>query len=108
MKFRKTNGDPLRANKLSNTGFVFYVYWLNENDEQYVQVTEIAGGRGTGTGTFSGDLYKVVDLGSYSRPKGYDPSTGESRLSSDNNMSGFLRAIRRDIEKRLIQARARN
>lgn len=100
MKFKKLDAPNYRAEKVSQTGAVYYAYWLNEQGDQYVQIVKVVGGGGAGTGSFSPDLFSVVDLGTLKQFNGHDPVTGATRLSSDNNMSGFLKAIRLDIARR--------
>lgn len=100
MEFTKVNAPDYRAEKVSQTGAVYYAYWLDKQGDQYVQIVRVVGGGGAGTGSFSPDLFSVLDLGTPKQLNGHDPVTGATRLSSDNNMRGFLKAIRLDIVQR--------
>lgn len=90
----------LRAPKLSGTGAVYYSIWVDTNGVEYVKVEKVVGGSGVGNGTFSSDVYRVDAIATSSEITGYDLSSGAARVTQDNNMSGFLRAIKADVEKR--------
>jgi hypothetical protein len=99
MRFTKIDGPEYRAEKVSKTGAIYYVYWVDERGNQYVQIVRNVGGGGVGTGSFSPDLYLINDIGTPKQLNGYDPATGDIRPSNDNNMSAFLKAIKINIDK---------
>lgn len=100
MQFKKVDGPTLRASKISDTGAIYYVYWLDDRGDQYVQIVENFGGSGSSVGSFLLDLYPVDMLGDDKHPRGYNLDTGSFRITSNNNMDAFLRAIKIDIGKR--------
>lgn len=100
MLFTQIDAVPLRAEKLSKTGAVYYLRWLGFDNDIYVQIIDNFGGRGDGIGTFSRLLYRLSDVGQGKIYTGYDLSDGSQIETSDNNMSGFLRAIQNDIIRR--------
>jgi hypothetical protein len=98
--FKEISDQKFRADKLSETGAVYYDIWADELGREYIQIVDNVGGYGQGVGTFSGDIYPL-DNSYYSPPiSGYDPVTGAPRSTSDNNMSAFLRAARNDFNRR--------
>lgn len=99
MQFTKVDEPNHRAEKVSGTGAISYAYWFDDRDNQYVQIVGNFGGGGVGVGSFSPDLYLVDDIGTPKQLNGYDPSTGTVRVSSDNNMPAFLKAIKLNIDK---------
>lgn len=100
MPFTQIDDAPLRAQNLSETGAVYYLRWHDMNKEVYIQITDVVGGKGNGNGTYSNYLYPLNDIGQRRYYSGYDISDGSKRVTSDNNMSGFLRAVRNDIIRR--------
>lgn len=100
MLFTQIDAVPLRAEKISKTGAVYYLRWLGSDNDIYVQIIDNVGGIGDGTGTYSRHLYRLSDIGQGKIYTGYDLSEGSQKETSDNNMSGFLRAIQNDIIRR--------
>lgn len=100
MPFTQIDDTPLRADNLSRTGAVYYLRWRNSDDNLFVQITDVVGGRGAGNGTFSKYLFALDDIDAQKSFTGYHPANGSAEIVSDNNMSGFLRAVRDDISRR--------
>lgn len=100
MPFTQIDDTPLRAENLSRTGAVLYQRWRDSRDNSYVQITDVAGGHGVGNGTFSKYLFALDEIGAQKSFTGYHPTNGSTVIVSDNNMSGFLRAVRDDIFRR--------
>lgn len=63
MQFTKIDDAPLRANNLSKTGAVYYWMWHDTNENSYVQISHLSGGRGKNNGTFSKYLFALDDIG---------------------------------------------
>jgi len=84
----------------SGTGAIYYSLWIDPDGVEYVKVEKVVGGSGVGNGTFSSDVYRVDAISTSSEITGYDLSSGASRVTRDNNMSGFLKAVKADVEKR--------
>lgn len=101
MLFTKLDELPIRAQKVSNTGAIYYSVWLDKAGEEYVQIVENVGGTGVGQGTFSANLYKVEDIRAGHLPKGFDPDSGQEVSTGDNNMKAFLVAAKEDRIRRL-------
>ena len=101
MRFAQIDNTPLRADNLSKTGAVYYLRWNDDMQNMYVQITDVVGGHGARNGTFSKNLYVLSDIREGSIHTGYDPADGSTKATSDNNMSGFLRAVRNDIIRRM-------
>ena len=100
MPFTQIDDAPLRAEKLSETGAVYYLRWRDAKEELYVQITDIYGSRGVGNGTFSRYLFPFDDIGMKKVHLGYNPVDESLEEVRDNNMSGFLRAVKNDIIRR--------
>ncbi len=101
MGFIQITKTPLRAPKLSGTGAVYYLMWHDENEEQYVQITRVVGGSGVGTGSWNNRLYPFNDIGLKTEYVGYDPASELATKTDDNNMSGFLRAAKKEILRKI-------
>ncbi len=100
MQFTKIDDAPLRANNLSKTGAVYYWMWHDTNENSYVQISHLSGGRGKNNGTFSKYLFALDDIGMKKTYTGYNPTDASTKTVCDNNMSGYLRAIRDDVIRR--------
>lgn len=108
MQFIKIDETPQRATNLSNTGAVYYVRWKDEIDAVYVQIISVAGGYGSGNGTFSPYLFSLDEIAKGNVQIGYDPLDGSAHESRDNNMSGFLRAVSADIDRKATKEKSGN
>lgn len=100
MIFKKVDEPQRRAEKLSKTGALYYTLWSDEGGNEYVRMEGNYGGGGAGTGSFSEDFYCVEDIGLGDTIVGYDTRTEAPRITNDNNMSAFLRAVRADVLER--------
>lgn len=103
MKFTRLDDEPKRAPNLSQTGAVYYYRWVDEIEAKYVQIYRVVGGSGAGNGSFSSDLYRLSDISMNTGIEGVDPSTGTKRISRNQNMSGFLRAVRDHIAAEMMK-----
>jgi len=99
MPFTRDDGPNLRAEKLIGAGALYYSTWSDEHGNRYVRVEENVGG-GPSNGTFSSNLYPLDAIGGQSAATGIIIETGQQVVSQDKNMSGFLRAILNDINRR--------
>lgn len=104
MKFSKKEEPDIRADKLSGTGAVYYSTWLDEKGEQFFRIEKVVGGSGVSHGRFDSDVYRLLDIGRHKKIKGYDLVSGLSRITSNNNMSGYLRAVEKDVVRRREEA----
>lgn len=100
MSFASMIEESVRADKLSNTGAVYYSIWLDKFGNEYLKINSVIGGYGSGNGTFNNYIYLVSEIGIGSPVKGFDACSGAIALSHDNNMSGFLRAAKADLMRR--------
>ncbi len=96
MKFTKSDEPNRRVEKTAETGALYVSLWTDGNGREYVRIEDNVGG-GPSNGSFSRDLFPLDDIGPGNEFKGFDISNGTTKITSDRNMPGFLRAIKRHL-----------